>query len=94
MKIETLISVVGILTIVSTLILKIVGFPHQVKENYIRKSTKGVSTIFFALIFWCYSLWTLYGILKKDIVVSIGHGIGIIVTGIILIQIIIYRKNK
>ncbi len=94
MKTEIFISIIGILTIVSTLILKLVGFPHQVKENYTRKSTKGVSTVFFALVFWCYSLWTLYGILKKDMIISIGHGMGIIVSGIILIQIIIYRKNK
>ncbi len=94
MKTEIFISIIGILTIISTLILKLVGFPHQAKENYIRKSTKGVSTIFFVLAFWCYLLWTLYGILKKDIVIFIGHGMGIIVSGIILIQIIIYRKNK
>ena len=94
MKTEIFISIIGILTIVSTLILKLVGFPHQVKENYTRKSTKGVSTVFFALVFWCYLLWTLYGILKKDMIISIGHGMGIIVSGIILIQIIIYRKNK
>jgi uncharacterized protein with PQ loop repeat len=90
----TFAAVVGILTVVFGVIVKVVGFPAQMKTNHERKSTKGLSTTFMALSFITYSLWTLHGILQKDPVVYIGQGIGIITTGIILYQIWLYREKK
>ncbi len=85
--------IVGILTVVFGIIVKVVGFPAQMKNNYKRKSTQGLSTTFMVLSFITYSLWTLHGILQRDMVVAVGQGIGIITTGIILYQIWLYRQN-
>jgi len=88
------VAIVGILTVIFGVIVKIIGFPAQIKTNHQRKSTKGLSTTFVGLSFIAYVLWTLHGVLKNDPVLYIGQGIGIITTGIILYQIWIYRNNK
>lgn len=87
-------AIVGILTVIFGVIVKVVGFPDQMRSNYKRKSTKGLSTTFIVLSFITYSLWTLHGIFQKDPVLTIGQGLGIITTGIILYQIWIYRRNS
>lgn len=90
----SLAGIVSILTIFFGVVVKIVGFPAQMKTNHQRKSTKGLSTMFMVLSFTTYIFWTLHGILQKDPVVYIGQGIGIITTGIILYQIWIYKERK
>lgn len=87
-------AIVGILTVIFGVLVKIIGFPDQMRNNYKRKSTQGLSTTFIALSFVTYSLWTLHGIFQKDPVLTIGQGIGIITTGAILCQIWLYRKNS
>jgi uncharacterized protein with PQ loop repeat len=89
----TLVVVVGILTTVLSILVKVVGFPDQIRKNYKRKSTEGVSTSFYILSFTVYLLWTFYGLLQKDWVITLGQGLGIITTGVIVYQIYIYRKN-
>ena len=49
------------------------------------------SSILIILLFLSYILWTFYGFLKNDIFLMIGHGVGIITTGIIILQIIKYK---
>ena len=90
----TFAATIGFLTVVIGVLVKIIGFPDQIRLNYKHKSTKGLSTIFYTLAFVSYVLWTLHGILQKDWVLIIGQGVGIITTGAIVTQIIIYRKNK
>lgn len=87
-------AIVAVLTIIFGIIVKVVGFPDQMRSNYKRKSTKGLSTTFIVLSFITYSLWTLHGFFQKDAVLAIGQGVGIITTGIILYQIWIYRNNS
>lgn len=86
-------AIVGILTLIIGILVKVIGFPDQIRNNFKRKSTKGLSTTFMILSFIAYSLWTLHGFLQKDTVLIFGMGIGILTTGIILFQIWIYRKN-
>ena len=76
-----------------TILIKIVGFPDQIKKNYKRKSTEGISTLFYVMSFVTYILWTLHGIMQHDWVVILGQGLGIITTGIIVFQIMKYRKK-
>ena len=90
----TFAGIIGILTIVMGILVKIIGFPDQFRINFKRKSTKGVSTLFYILAFVSYLLWTIHGFLQDDWVLIIGQGVGIITTGMIVAQIIIYRKNK
>jgi uncharacterized protein with PQ loop repeat len=86
--------IIGFLTLVVGILVKIIGFPDQFRLNFKRKSTKGVSSLFFILAFTSYLLWTIHGILQNDWVLIIGQGLGIFTTGIIVIQIIMYRNNK
>lgn len=86
--------VVGLLTTALSILIKIVGFPDQIRKNYKRRSTEGVSTMFYILSFVTYLLWTLHGFLQKDWVIILGQGLGIITTGIIVYQIFLYRKKK
>ncbi|UCD02818.1 MAG: hypothetical protein JSV63_03475 [Candidatus Aenigmatarchaeota archaeon] len=90
----SLVVIVGVLTVIFTILVKLFGFPDQVRKNYINKSTKGVSTTLMIILWTSYLLWTIYGFLRNDIVLIIGHGLGVATTGMILLQIIHYRKNK
>jgi len=90
----TFTSIIGILTVVVGVLVKIIGFPDQFRLNHNRKSTKGLSKLFYFLAFLSYILWTIHGFLQNDWVLVIGQGVGIITTAMIVVQIIIYRKNK
>jgi len=94
MNIVLITIIVGILTTILSVIIKVVGFPDQMRKNYKRKSTEGVSSAFYILSVVTYVVWTLYGILRGDIVVVISQALGIVTTGIIVYQIILYRKKK
>lgn len=89
----TFAGVIGFLTLVIGILVKIMGLPDQIRKNSSRKSTEGLSTTFMVLSFVAYLLWTLHGILQKDTVLIIGQGLGILTTGIILVQIYLYRKK-
>jgi uncharacterized protein with PQ loop repeat len=86
--------IIGILTTVLSILVKVVGFPDQIRKNYKRKSTEGLSIWFYLLSFLVYVLWTLHGILQNDLVLVLGQGLGIITTGVILYQIYLYRSKK
>jgi uncharacterized protein with PQ loop repeat len=90
----TFAAIISVMTVVIGILVKVIGFPDQFRLNYKRKSTKGLSTLFYGLAFVSYILWTLHGVLKKDWVLIVGQGAGIITTGMIVTQIIIYKKNK
>lgn len=90
----TFAAIIGFLTLFFGILVKMIGFPDQFRLNLKRKSTKGVSTLFFILAFLSYLLWTIHGILQDDWVLVIGQGLGIFTTGMIVVQIIMYRNNK
>lgn len=89
----TFAGIVGILTVIMGIAVKVVGLPDQIRKNYKRRSTEGLSTLFIAMAFLAYVFWTLHGILRKDWVLIVGQGLGIFTSGIILWQIFIYRKK-
>lgn len=88
----TFTAIVGFLTVALGVLVKLVGFPDQIRRNYKNKSTEGLSTPFIVLSFLAYAMWTLHGILVGDMVIVVGQGLGIITTGAILWQIYIYRR--
>ena len=90
----SLATIIGFLTISFAILVKIIGFPDQARKNYLRKSTEGISTTFFVLVFISYFLWTFHGVMENDMVLIIGQGVGVITSGIIIFQIIKYRKSK
>jgi uncharacterized protein with PQ loop repeat len=90
----TFAGVVAFLTVVIGVLVKIIGLPDQIRKNFRRQSTEGLSTTFMVVSLFAYLLWTLHGVLIKDWVLIIGQGLGIITTGIIIWQIAIYRGKK
>lgn len=89
-----IVAIVGIVTAVVGILVKLLGFPDQFRLNLKRKSTKGLSTFFYVLAFVSYSLWTLHGFLQNDWVLVLGQGLGILTTGMIVAQIISYRSKR
>ncbi len=90
----TFAGIIAFLTVIFGILAKVIGFPDQIRENYRRKSTEGLSTAMIVIGVIGYTLWTIHGFLQKDWVLVIGQGLGIITTGIILIQIILYGKKR
>ncbi|HIG96837.1 MAG TPA: PQ-loop repeat-containing protein [Candidatus Aenigmarchaeota archaeon] len=58
--------VIAFLTVIFGILAKVVGFPDQIRKNYKRKPTEGLSTIFIAIAVVSYILWTLHGLLIND----------------------------
>lgn len=87
------VTVVGVLTTIVAVLVKVIGLPDQIRKNHSRKSTEGLSVVFFGLGFLSYFLWTLYGTLKGDWVLILGQGAGMVTMGIIAFQIYSYRKK-
>jgi uncharacterized protein with PQ loop repeat len=89
----TIAVIIGVITTVMGILVKVIGFPDQFRLNFKHKSTKGLSTLFYILAFFSYILWTVHGFFQNCVLI-IGQGVGIITTGMIVVQIIIYRKKK
>ena len=87
-------AIIGILTVIIGILVKVVGFPDQFMKNFKRKSTEGYSTLFILLAFISYILWTLHGYLRNDWVLLIGQGVGILTTGMIVFQVFYYKTKK
>jgi len=94
LQIITFAGVIGFLTLVIGILVKIIGLPDQIKKNYNRKSTEGLSTPFMILSLIAYLLWTIHGIIQKDMVLVFGQGLGILTVGVILYQIYVYRNKE
>ena len=87
------IEVIGILTVVFSYAIKVIGFPSQAIKVVKQKSSKDLSPLLFIIAFFSYCLWTLYGILKGDWVIVLGQSIGILASSALLILIFKYRKK-
>ncbi len=95
MDLFTSITVAGViwgLTLFFGILVKIIWFPDQIIKNHKRKSTEWLSVKLYVLSFIVYVLWTIHWFLQDDRVLILGQGLGILTTGIILYQIIIYKK--
>lgn len=90
-----LIPIVGVVVACLSIASKTIGAPHQIKKNFKRKSTEGLSLLSFTMSFITYSFWALYGALKEDWVIFLAHGtLGCLVTGIVLFQFYTYRDKS
>lgn len=87
-------SLISTLTVIFSILVKIIGFPDQAKKIYLKKSSEGQSLILYALSFTVYILWTIYGILKNDWVIIGGQILGVITTGFILLLLIKYSRQN
>ena len=91
----SLVAIVGVAVAAMSIAIKLIGFPDQFRRNLKRRSTEGVSFLFYAMSFITYALWGFYGWLKGDWVIILAQGIlGCLTTGLILFQFFHYRNEK
>jgi uncharacterized protein with PQ loop repeat len=87
-------NLVGSSVLVISILTKIIGEPDQIRRNFTRKSTNGVSTVLYVLGFLSYCLWTVHGLLQADPFLTGAQSIGILTSGIVLVQIWMYRSRS
>lgn len=85
-------AVIAILTTIFSIIVKVVGLPDQIRNNYRRKSTTGLSGWFISLSFISYVFWMLHGLFQHDWSLIAGQGLGVIATGVLVWQFFQYRR--
>jgi uncharacterized protein with PQ loop repeat len=85
---------VAVLTMVFGILVKVIGIPDQIRQNFKRKSTAGVSLPNQAVGFLAYFFWTFHGILRHDATLIYAQGLGVVTTGIVLLQFFLYRKRR
>jgi uncharacterized protein with PQ loop repeat len=90
----TLEAIVSTLTLVSTLAVKLIGFPSQIHKVRKAGHIEGVSVLYFVLGFITYALWTILGIIKNDTTVILGQGVGVIASGILLYVLYITARRE
>jgi len=66
------VTVITLLTVTFAILAKVVGFPDQIRKNYHRKSTEGLSTTMIVIAVIGYTLWTIHGFLRNDWVLVVG----------------------
>lgn len=86
--------IIGILTIITSLAVKIIGYPTQILQIHKSKRVDNISLTLAITSFITYVCWTIHGIIKNDVVVIAGQSLGIFTSGILLFQILKYRKPK
>ncbi len=86
-------SIISILTITFSWLIKLVGFPHQIRKMIKAKSSENVSLLLVCLTFISFILWTIYGIIKNDYVIVYGQGIGVISSGVTIYYLIKFRHK-
>ncbi len=84
--------IIGILTIITSLAVKVIGYPTQIIQIQKSKRVDGVSLALAITTFVTYVCWTIHGFIKQDFVVIGGQSLGVLTSGIVLIQVIKYRK--
>ena len=77
-------QIISTMTLISTLSLKLIGFPSQIQKIRKAGNLEGVSILYFVLSFITYSLWTVHGITIKDKTIIYGQGLGVIASGVLL----------
>jgi MtN3 and saliva related transmembrane protein len=91
-----LLPIDGLVTVLTTIVsvaVKVVGLPDQIKSNHERKSTNGLSGWFVMSAFLSYILWTIHGFIQHGWSLIIGQGLGVATTGVIVVQIFLYRDQ-
>lgn len=89
----TLAAVVGIATVVSSIAVKLIGMPDQIRENHRRRSTEGMSVWLWVLSLVSYVCWTAHGLLRGDWVVVSAQVLGVVLSALMLAQAWWYRRK-
>jgi len=94
-KKEEKMSTIGILAVIASLSVTVLGFPAQIYKNYKKGECKGLSLLLICSHCASFSLWLTYGFIEPDWYIVAARFIGCILIFFILFQFIYYwRKNK
>jgi uncharacterized protein with PQ loop repeat len=86
-------ALVGSSVLLVSILSKVLGVPDQIRRNWKRKSTAGISPLVYVLSLSSYALWTLHGIMQGDLYVVGAQSIGIFTSSSILFQMWMYRPS-
>jgi uncharacterized protein with PQ loop repeat len=86
----------GMIALVTSIVVALVGFPSQIYINYKRKSTDGFSLIFCVAAIINSIAWFSYGMSKPEIdwFIVLANIMGIVLLSMLLFQFFIYGKKK
>lgn len=84
---------VEILVLSSSVILKCIGIPHQIKKLYNSKNSSGFSLFYYGLLDITYLLWIFHGYYKSDWLIITTSIIGVFATSVLVFLIILYRQQ-
>lgn len=87
-------QVFGLIASILTIVLVFIGLVSQVIKNFQRKSCSGLSLIYFIVILFAYSAWSLYGISISDWYIIIPQTAGAVISLILLAQFYLYKKSN
>ncbi|MFO0719065.1 MAG: SemiSWEET family transporter [Candidatus Paceibacterota bacterium] len=87
-------NIIGIITVVLSLIVTGLGLSSQVRKNRNRKSMEGLSFFYFFVLAISYTFWVIYGIVLKDPVLIIPMSIGAVMSWVVVIQFFIYKTPQ
>ena len=87
-------AIISTSILITSLAIKGVGSPSQIKLLLKSKNSNNHSLIQWILMFSNYVLWTIHGIILKDWTIIIAQGIGIFTSGTILYLVIRYRHKE
>jgi len=80
----------GRLAMSASLLVVFIGFPHQIWQNFVTKSAKGLSFLIIISACVVYPLWAIYGALKFDWYLIVPQTTGTILAYVLLAQKIYY----
>ena len=93
-QVQKMVNIVGYIASFITIVYTAVGMPNQIIKNYKLKSAESLSLFLFVTLFFTFTSWVVYGILKPDWFICIPNALGAICASIIVYQIIYYGKNS
>lgn len=86
--------IIGLLTVITSLAVKVIGYPTQILQIQKSKRVDGLSLTLAIISFITYVCWTLHGLIKQENVIIAAQSLGVLTSGVVLWQIIKYRKPK
>jgi uncharacterized protein with PQ loop repeat len=87
-------NIIGIITVVLSLIVTGVGLTSQARKNHKRRSTEGLSHFYFVILAISYTFWTIYGFVLDDLIIIIPMSIGAMMSWFVVTQFFFYKNNN
>jgi uncharacterized protein with PQ loop repeat len=70
------------------------GLMHQIRMNFKKKNTEGISSLLITITFFSYLSWSGYAWVKPDEFLKIPQTGGFVLSIILIGQMVAYRKNN